>query len=190
MEQLTDVELVQMTLKGQTRGLDELVRRYLNPLYRFVLRLCGDTTTAEDLVQDSFLKAWRKLGSFQQDRSFKTWLFTIARNTTFDYLKKKKSIPFSSLDEQPDEEAFVDQIEDDKPLVTELLERKVQTDIVEAGLAELPLPSRTVILLHDGEDMTFQEIADTTKESLNTVKSRYRRAIILLRKRLEGLLSP
>ncbi len=190
MAELTDTDLVQRCLQGDTEALNTLLSRYTGPLYRFILRICGDNTIAEDLVQESCVKAWKKLSSFQTERSFKTWIFTIARNTTFDYLKKKKAIPFSALNEQSIiEESFEEQIEDDRPLAPELLERADRAELMETALKELPERSRTILLLHEGEDMTFQEIAETIKEPLNTVKSRYRRALIALRTSIGRLLN-
>ncbi len=189
MPLLTDAELVERHLKGDPQAFNALLTRYTGPLYRFVLRLCGESTIAEDLVQETCVKAWRKLSSFQAERSFKSWIFTIARNTTFDYLKKKKAIPFSTLDEQsPIEEAFQDRIEDERPLPPELLERDDRAQLLETALKELPEKTRTILLLHEGEDLTFQEIAETVHEPLNTVKSRYRRALLSLRTIVDRLL--
>ena len=189
MPLLTDAELVERHLKGDPQAFNALLTRYTGPLYRFVLRLCGESTIAEDLVQETCVKAWRKLSSFQAERSFKSWIITIARNTTFDYLKKKKAIPFSTLDEQsPIEEAFQDRIEDERPLPPELLERDDRAQLLETALKELPEKTRTILLLHEGEDLTFQEIAETVHEPLNTVKSRYRRALLSLRTIVDRLL--
>lgn len=181
-EQPSDADLIRQHLAGDGQALNDLLGRYISPLYRFVLRLCGDVSQAEDIVQETCLKAWRKLSSFETNRSFKTWIFTIARNTTFDYLKKKKAIPFSTLDEQSSiDEVFEDQIEDDRPLPTELLDRQDRAQILNKAVQQLPEKSRTILQLHEGEDMTFQEIAETLAEPLNTVKSRYRRALKALR---------
>lgn len=178
----SDNDLVREYLGGNTQALNELLSRYIAPLYRFILRVTGDAAQAEDIVQESCLKAWRKLSSFQTERSFKTWIFTIARNTAFDYLKKKKAIPFSALDDQSElDEPFQERIEDDRPLASELLEREDSAKLLDVALQELPTKSRTVVLLHEGEDMTFQEISETVQEPLNTVKSRYRRALLTLR---------
>jgi len=185
----TDTELVERHRQGDVVAFNILITRYTSPLYRFILRLSGEPAVAEDLVQETCVKAWRKLSSFQADRSFKSWIFTIARNTTFDYLKKKKAIPFSALDEQsPIEESFQDRIEDIRPLPPELIERADRAQIIEQALQTLPARTRTILLLHEGEDLTFQEIAETVKEPLNTVKSRYRRALITLRTTVERLL--
>lgn len=189
MPLLTDTELVERHRKGDVTAFNLLIGRYTGPLYRFTLRLSGDPSIAEDLAQETCVKAWRKLSSFQADRSFKSWIFTIARNTAFDYLKKKKAIPFSAMDEQSQlEEPFQDRIEDQRPLPTELLERSDRAQVVEQALQTLPPHTRTILLLHEGENLTFQEIADTVQEPLNTVKSRYRRALMSLRTSLEHLL--
>lgn len=189
MVEPTDKDLVQAHFDGNKTALHTLFSRYTGPLYRFVGRLCGNAADAEDLVQDTCVKAWRKLSSFQSDRSFKAWIFTIARNTVFDHLKKKKAVPFSNMDEQSlTEETFEEGIEDDRPLPPALIERADRAKLLESALQELPERSRTVILLHEGEELTFQEIAEIVQEPLNTVKSRYRRALQTLRASLERLL--
>lgn len=189
MPLLTDSELVEHHLGGDPDAFQALLSRYTGPLYRFVLRLCGDAALAEDLVQESFIKAWKNLPSFETQRSFKSWIFTIARNTAFDALKKKKAIPFSVLDEQSAmEDSFQDHIEDDRPLPPELLEHKDRALLIEKALQELPVQTRTILLLHEAEDLTFQEIAETVQEPLNTVKSRYRRALPTLRAIVERLM--
>ncbi len=191
MPLLTDTELVARHLKGDPQAFNTLLTRYTGPLYRFILRLSGEPAVAEDLVQETCLKAWRKLSSFQAERSFKSWIFTIARNTAFDYLKKKKAIPFSTLNDQSIlEEPFQDRIEDERPLPPELLERADRADLLEQALRELPEKTRTILLLHEGEDLTFQEIADSVREPLNTVKSRYRRALIALKEIVGRLVEP
>ncbi len=189
MPLLTDTELVERHLKGDPLAFNTPLTRYVGPLYRFVVRLCGEPSIAEDLVQDTCLKAWKKLSSFQTERSFKSWIFTIARNTTLDYVKKKKAIPFSALNEQSLlEDSFEDRIEDPRPLPPELLERTDRAELLETALQALPEKARTVLLLHEGEELTFQEIAETVQEPLNTVKSRYRRALLALRTSIERLL--
>ncbi len=185
----SDQDLVRASRKGDYRALDELFSRYTDGLYRFVLRMCHEATAAEDIVQDSCVKAWQKLASFQDDRNFKPWLFAIARNTTLDYLKKKRAVAFSDLDAPSDaDEGFEERIEDLRPLPLELLERQDEKALLEQALQTIPLTSRTTLLLHEGEDLTFQEIAKILEEPLDTVKSRYRRALIKLRSSLKDLL--
>ena len=190
MNELSDQDLVERARRGDVSALNSLIKRYIGPLYRFVLRVCGEPAAAEDIVQETCLKIWRKLNTFQPERSFKAWAFTIARNTAFDYLKKRRAIPFSQIDEHSGlEEPFHDRIEDERPLPPELIERKDQGELIDQALSELSEKSRSVIILHESEDLTFQEIAQLINEPSNTVKSRYRRALLSLRGKIERLLS-
>ena len=163
------------------------VRRELAPVYRFLFRLTRDAPVAEDLTQETFLKAWKNFWRFDSKRSFKTWLFTIARNTAFDYFRKKKSLTFTEMEKEGEGAEFSEGIQDERLLAPEILEHGERVADMENALAHIPLRSRSVLLLHEAEDLTFQEIAEITKESINTVKSRYRRALRLLRQVWEGL---
>jgi len=94
MERL-DSQLIADYLKGDEKSLEILFGRYLKPIYSFVYRFVGEGQEVEDVVQDIFLKVWRNLKKFDRSRSFKTWIFSIAKNTAIDYLKKKND-PFGS----------------------------------------------------------------------------------------------
>jgi RNA polymerase sigma factor (sigma-70 family) len=185
MQHLTDQELIEAYARGEEHAFAILVQRYLQPIYRFLLRLVREKELAEDLSQETFVRAWKKFSTFDQTRSFKAWLFAIARYAAFDALKKKQPLRFSELShEQTFETGIEASLPDDRPSPEELLLVREQKAQVEAFLSELPLGAQEVILLHDDQDLTFQEIADTIKQPLNTVKSRYRRALLLLRKTL------
>lgn|SRR3989338_5463038 len=188
MDERSDNELIAAYRDGKDDALATLVRRHITAMHRFLRRLTGDATVAEDLTQDSFVKAWKNLSKFNPSKSFKPWLFVIARNTAFDYFRKRKTVTFSELenDDVPD---LAEVIADDRPLPDEVLARADVAARLERALDGLPPNARSVVLLHETEDMTFQEIADAVGEPLNTVKSRYRRAIIVLRKMLTDGLS-
>lgn len=183
MDQRTDQELILAYRRGEDDALSTLIRRHLAPLYGFLRRLVNDAIVAEDLTQESFIKAWKNLSRFNPSKSFKPWLFAIARNAAFDYFRKRKMFTFSEIedDDVPD---FAGVIADDRPLPDEVLVREDIAMRLEEALGELPLKARSVVLLHETEDMTFQEIAETVMDPLNTVKSRYRRALAALRKTL------
>jgi RNA polymerase sigma-70 factor (ECF subfamily) len=126
---------------------------------------------------------WRHLGRYDSNRPFKTWLLAIAKNTAFDYLRKKNPVAFFQLatEEQPD---FAEGLPDLQPLPPELLARAETAQKISGALAKLPPQTSAVVLMHDDQGLTFQEISNVLHESINTVKSRYRRAILLLRKDL------
>src|SRR5579864_3367577 len=99
MEEMKDHELVKQYLKGDEKSLEVLVAKYLNPIYRFVYSYVKDQQTAEDITQDVFLKVWKNAKKVDKNKNFKSWIYTIAKNTALDFLKKKKSIPFSSFED-------------------------------------------------------------------------------------------
>jgi RNA polymerase sigma-70 factor (ECF subfamily) len=186
--QPTDAELLEAYLRGNERSFELLVERHLPAMYRFFVRMTGDQAVAEDLAQETFLKVWRHIKRFDRTKSFTTWLYTIARNTVLDFFKKKRAIPFSEIDAEAGEgEAFAETLADESPLASVLLEKKEAGEEVQAALEKLPTAQRMAILLHDGDGLTFREIADVTDEPLDTVKSRYRRGVLALKK---AFLSP
>ena len=190
MEQRTESELIAAYRQGDVGALDFLIQRYLPRIYGFQFRMLHDQATAEDLTQETFLKMWRSLKSFDATKSFKTWIFTIAKNVAIDYLRKKKPLtafPFEMGDEDhlPAEEREV--YTDPQPLAPARLAQESLREEIDLALAQLPLKTRSIVLLHDVDDLTFAEIAELSQESLNTIKSRYRRAILFLRRAFPGL---
>ena len=118
-----DKQLIKNYLGGDEESFSILLDRYLKYIYNFAYRLCGNKGDAEDITQDTFLKVWKKIKNYNGKNSFKTWLFTIARNTTIDYLRKKKDFKFSDFDTE--EGNFIeDTLTDTEILQDDLLARK------------------------------------------------------------------
>jgi len=187
MDPRSDTELIHSYRQGKREALNILIERYLSMIYRFLYRMIGDARAAEDWVQETFVKVWRSLTKFDSSKSFKTWIFSIAKNTAIDYLRKKKELPFSQLEseEMPD---MAETIMDLQPLPNEILAHKDLGHALEKALSKLPAKSRSIVLMHETEDMTFQDIADTMHEPMNTIKSRYRRAMFFMRDILKDIL--
>lgn len=178
-----DQILIQKYLDGDENSLKMLIDKYTSSIYNFISRFVKDAQR-DDVVQEVFIKVWKNLENFDKEKSqFKTWLFVIARNTTTDYLRKKKMILFSSLDKE--EENFGESIEDEIILPDEALQKLQDKELLDKVLNELKDEYRTVILLHYQEDMSFKEIGEVLGKPLNTVKSYHQRALIILRKQLE-----
>lgn len=179
MEQ-TDNQYVARALAQDERAFEVLVERYIRPLYSFVFLVVRDQDLAEDVVQETFIKAWQHLKRFDTQKNFKTWLYTIAKNTAFDFLKKKKSVPFSSFEDEEGNMTFEPE-NVDTPDILELLTKEEDLKMLDDALAELPLLYRTLLLLVYREDFTLQEAAQLLHEPYNTVKSRHQRAVVRLR---------
>ena len=185
MEELSDEQLVIEYRKGSEEAFDLLLHRYLKLLYGFVYQFVRNQHDAEEIVQESFLKAWKHLKRFDTTKRFKPWLFRIAKNTSFDYLKKKKTTPFSDL-EYDEEESFLDSIVDSTSRADQAFLHRESVAKLEKAFGFLSPPHRTVLFLHYKNEYTFREIADSLGEPLDTVKSRYRRALEKLRHILVG----
>lgn len=176
-----DEQLVGEFLSGNEKALEALVGRYLKPLYNFAYRMIGDKAAAEDIVQEVFVKVWKNMAYFNGQKKFSTWIFAIAKNTAFDFLKKKKAIPFSAF-ENEDGENFLEFIKDENALHSEELLRIIDSKKdVEDFLNTLNPQVRTVLILHHLHGFSLAEISEIMGHPSNTIKSKYRRAILSLR---------
>ncbi len=175
-----DANLIEEYLNGNEKALEELVSKYLKPVYNFAFRLSQNESDASDITQETFIKAWKNLKRFDKEKKFLTWILTIARNTFIDKSRKKSPLLFGEL--ETNNENYEDNLEDTAELPDEILERNELSEELDKALGELPIKYRDIILLHDGNDLTFEEISEITKEPMNTIKSRYRRGLIILKK--------
>jgi RNA polymerase sigma-70 factor (ECF subfamily) len=183
----TDEELAHMSAEGDASAFQELTHRYLKHIFNFARQYVRENETAEDVAQDAFLKAWKHIGRFKHGYSFKPWLFTIARNTALDYIKKKKAIAFSDMQDNDEDQSFSDLIADEEPLPPEIFAHKeLGAEITEAMKVLIP-EHRAVLIMHYHHDMTFEEIAQSMKKPMNTVKSWHRRSLAKIRDKLMHL---
>ena len=100
LETLEDKELIKKYLKGEARAFDFLVEKNLKLIYNFVYKNVGNEASAEDITQEVFLKVFNNIKKIKNQSSFRSWIFNIAKNTSLDYLKKKKAIPFSRFENE------------------------------------------------------------------------------------------
>jgi RNA polymerase sigma-70 factor (ECF subfamily) len=184
MNNYSDEQLVEAYLKGNREALNLLIKRYLTPIFNYALSFVKDAATAEDLTQEVFVKVWKKIKKFDNQYKFKNWLYAIAKNTSLDYLKKNKAISFSELNLVDDNLLFEDLIKEAGLSAQEKLELAHETSILNSAVDKLPEKYKETVKLHYLEGFKFREIADSLKESIETIKSRNRRALIYLRKLL------
>lgn len=181
MEQ-SDEQLIDAYRKGDEAALVTLIERHFKSIYAYVYRFVHNATEAEDIVQETFIKVWRQLDRFKDGAGIRPWLFRIARNTAIDYLRKKKHIPFSYFSEEGEEVVFAD-------TSTDLLEESIareQNAVLNGAIDQLPAHYREIIVLRAEQDLTFEEIATLLDKPLNTVKSSYRRGLLLLQKNMNN----
>jgi RNA polymerase sigma-70 factor (ECF subfamily) len=163
---------------GESAAWDALFRRYQLPLYVYVFELAHDEQASLDIVQETFIAAVRHIGGLRDDKKFGSWLFGIAHQKVIQLWRKRsgKEILF---DEIPQSSVEFEVRPD------ELLIRQEQEVLFMKLLNQLPLPQRSVLLLHFVEDFSLGEIARITETQLGTVKSRLHYAKKTLRKLLE-----
>ena len=182
----TDEQLVADYLAGEEGAFSELVERHLKTVYSFVARFVGDTHEAEDIVQETFLKAWKSAKQYRQESSkFKTWILRIARNSAIDFLRKRKHIPFSQFETDDGQNVLAETVPDLHELPDELFSKQENIEMVQAAIAKLPPDAREILLLHYTNGLTFLEIGEMLGQPHNTVKSRHHRAVQNLRKLLQ-----
>ena len=182
----TDEEIIISYKNNNQEAFAALINRYTAPLYNFVARLVG-RNNASDIIQEVFIKVWKNIRRFDPTRaSFKTWVFTIAKNTATDFLRKKRSLLFSDIEKNDDEniDSFAENISVENLLPDEILQKAEDVELLNKTLEKLRLDYREILTLYYQEEMTFEEIGKVLDKPLNTVKSQHRRAIIELRKML------
>ncbi len=182
MENLSDEKLIESYIKGESKALEILIKRYLTPVYNFILGYVKEVSAAEDVTQEVFVKVWKNLKKFKPEYKFKSWLYKIAKNTSLDYLKKNKAVTFSELDNFNDD-SYLRCLLDEKSIspleIASLSDNAGQLNL---ALEKLPEKYKSTLNMRYQQGLKFREIAEIMQESIDTIKTRHRRALIYLRK--------
>lgn len=177
-----DSKLIQQYLEGDSKSLDILIAKYLKLIYGFVYKNVGNEAEAEDITQEVFIKIWKNIRKFDQNKNFKPWIFQIAKNTSIDFLRKKKTIPFSRFENEKGQNLLVENIAA-APL--NLIEKLSDKKTLAVAMESLDYKEQKIINLRHNDGMSFKEIAEIFQESVNTIKSRYRRTLSSLKKNID-----
>jgi RNA polymerase sigma-70 factor (ECF subfamily) len=178
----TDNELVKEVLCGDKNAFQVLLERHIRPLYQFTYRYLRNSDDADDATQEAFVRAWKNLKKFDTERNFKTWLFTIAKNISLDLIKKKKPTSFSQIGEEEKLDAFLAPYLNGPETPDMAFDRTImRADLTEA-LQALPQSYRTVLAMRYEGNLKFREIAEALGEPIDTVKSKHRRGLLMLKK--------
>ena len=170
--EIDDKQLIKQYLQGDEKSLEFLIARYLKPIYNFIYKSINYQEIAEDITQDVFIKVWKNLKKFDQNKNFKPWIFQIAKNTTIDYLRKKKTIPFSRFENDNGQNLFLENLKEESPDLVESFANKAELDKI---LNSLNKEEQEIIDMRHKQGMSFRQIADFLQKPINTIKSRYRR---------------
>jgi len=182
MPQHTDEQaLIAAAQRGDLDAFNQLVIHYQRLAYYVAYRIVSDADAAADATQDAFLRAYRAIGKYRGG-SFKAWISRIVTNTCYDQLRVKKRRPTASLEallvsDPAPGPSFIDHAESPEAYA----ERQELSQVIHAGINTLPPDQRVALTLCDVSGMSYREIAEVTRVSLGTVKSRINRARAKLR---------
>ncbi|MGD9817068.1 MAG: RNA polymerase sigma factor [Desulfomonilaceae bacterium] len=180
-----DTICINRTLQGDFSAFEELVDKYQGRIYRHLRKMVHDNSQAEDLLQETFLSAYKGLGSFTGASSFSTWLFRIATNAALMFLRKNVH-DFVEYDDAL-ETQYHEMMTASPEFVSTPLEMLLSMEgkkILEQAIDELPLIYRTVMILRDIDGFTIEETADVLGLTIPAVKSRLHRARNIVREAL------
>ena len=180
---VSDEALVKSFMRGDAQAFAELVARYTAPIFNLAFRLTDDRAEAENVTQETFLRAYAALPRSRTDLAFKPWLFQIAVNLCRDWARKKRPAAFSDL-AQEDEFAPEEEIKDESPLLLEQVEECEVEQALARAVAGLPESYRAVVTLRYTEELSYEEIAAALKLPVNTVRTHLFRAKATLRQSL------
>jgi RNA polymerase sigma-70 factor (ECF subfamily) len=179
-----DRELVERAARGSREAFDELVRRHQSAIVSLARALTRGSADAEDIAQDVFLRAWRGLGRFRGDSTFRTWLHRVAVNVVHSHTGRVGRLRQLLLPRSDSVDAD-DPIER-APARTDLEAETLLRDAIDRALATLPEELRMAVILRDVQGLDYREIADVLDVPIGTVESRIFRG----RQRLKPLLAP
>jgi RNA polymerase sigma-70 factor, ECF subfamily len=173
-----DADLIQRWQHGDAAAFEALVRRWQQPVGRFLFRLVGRAEEANDLCQEVFLRVFLAGPRYRPRAAFSTWLYRIALNVSRDAARRRRRQPLALSDCD---------VKDHASSAEAICQQQELATIVAAAVAELPEPLRTVLVLHHYEGMNFEAIAQLTATPASTLKSRFAAALRRLRERLQHL---
>ncbi len=171
-----DIVLVEEVKAGNHKAFAELVGRHQRSLLRLALRFCKDLDAAEDVVQESFVKAFQKIELFEGRSSFKSWVYRIAINTAKNRLRSEKSDHL-----QMDQVQIPVAAEAESALLHEAVKKRIQEEV-----ELLPEKQKTALILRIFEDLSFKEIAHIMDCPYDTAKANYRHALMKLRESMQS----
>ena len=181
--QLSDSALVSLYIAGNENAFELLVNRHKNKVFTTILLIVKDTDTAEDLLQDTFIKAIHtmKTGRYNEEGKFSSWICRIAHNLAIDFFRKEKRSPMINIE---DSSNIFNTLSFSEESIESIQIKEETHERLRELIQQLPEAQKEVLIMRHYADMSFQEIAETTGVSINTALGRMRYALINLRKKM------
>ncbi|MBX3292644.1 MAG: sigma-70 family RNA polymerase sigma factor [Acidobacteria bacterium] len=180
----TDEELVELAVSHDTDAFGEIVRRWERKIFALCFGMLSREDDARDASQETFIAAYRNIGSFRGDAKVSSWLHRIAVNQCLTIMRRRKARPEDLIDEEQMASDRVFSVPIEKA-PGGLAERNERIEAVRRAVNSLPFELKEVVIMKEFEEMTFQEISETLSIPLSTVKSRVYTALRQLRSKLE-----
>lgn len=174
---MQEIQLIEKCKSGDGEAFRILMNSYRTKLFSYLWGFAETRETAEELFQETMIKVWKGIKKYHEHQNFSAWLFTIAHNTAIDNLRKRKRNNFTPLDEVNYNQSRSNPA--DEIIIKETLE------IIKNSINILSQKQKTVFLLRQHGNLTFKEIAETTKESINTVISHMNYAVKKIKNQIE-----
>ncbi len=181
---MSDEALLSSSLDGNTVAFDLLVDRYYERIYGYLNRFLKDSDMAEDLLQETFLRVWKKRGEFRNIASFSTWIYTIAGNLARSEWRRRKRWRMLRLGPSDSEDEPEFELADDGAIPDQIVESRLAASELVDEVAKLPERYRQVVILRDIQEMSYEEIAGIVQVPVGTVKSRLNRGRLILQEKL------
>ena len=178
--------MIAAVLAGEIQLYHDLIRPYERSVYVMALSYMKNAADAEDVAQEAFVRAFRKLSSFRAESKFSTWLISITLNEARTRLRSQALVRMEPLDQLPDEDKGISPalLRDWREIPSEAVERDEVRVLIQRAVEQLPEIYRQVFLLRDVEELTINETAEALNISIPTVKVRLHRARMMLQKQL------
>jgi RNA polymerase sigma-70 factor, ECF subfamily len=189
-KQNDEAALIAAILAGDSQFYHELIRPYERTVYMTALSLMKNEADAEEIAQEAFLKAFRKISTFRAESKFGTWLISIVINEARARLRRQAIVPMESIDDTSDQGTGISPalLRDWREIPLQAVEQKEIREMLQGAVLNLPDIYRQVFLLRDVEELSVAETAEALAISVPAVKVRLHRARILLQKQLSPLL--
>jgi RNA polymerase sigma-70 factor (ECF subfamily) len=176
MDQKTEAEIVARVLKGDRQAYALLVEEYKNPIYNLAYRMTGNSADADDLTQESFIRAYKYLWRYDSQRKFFTWLYTISFNIIKNHIKKNKM--------NAKQIAEKDILSPDRNNLSPEA-RLIEDQEISSLMLQVPYKLRSLLIMKYHQELSFEEIADVTGKSVSAVKMSIYRGLESLKKMMK-----